>query len=158
MASPTQWMWVWASLGSWWWTRKPGVLQPMGSQRVGHEWETELNWHLLNQYLLYLKFTQCYMSIMLPKCWGENADAWVRSRDSDLTSLEWSTGIVKFEVLPTQVILTYSQNENCTDTTFFVCIYYHCSQAVFTWLHSLGILLSVYLMSLLNSCQNTIRF
>ena len=30
--------------GSWWWTERPGVLQSMGSQRVGHDWETELNW------------------------------------------------------------------------------------------------------------------
>ena len=30
MASPTQWMWVWATSGSWWWTGKPGVLQSMG--------------------------------------------------------------------------------------------------------------------------------
>ena len=29
---------------SWWWTGKPGVLQSMGSQRVGHDWATELNW------------------------------------------------------------------------------------------------------------------
>ena len=36
MASPTQWTWVWASSGSWWWTGKPGMLQPMGLQRVGH--------------------------------------------------------------------------------------------------------------------------
>ena len=28
--------------GSWWWTGKPGVLWSMGSQRVGHDWETEL--------------------------------------------------------------------------------------------------------------------
>ena len=32
MASPTQWTWVWASSGSWWWTGRPGVLQSMGSQ------------------------------------------------------------------------------------------------------------------------------
>ena len=44
MASPTQWTWVWASSGSWWWTGRPGVLQPMGLQRVGHDWATELNW------------------------------------------------------------------------------------------------------------------
>ena len=44
MASPTQWTWVWASSGSWWWTGKLGVLQFMGSQRVG---TTErLNWLL----------------------------------------------------------------------------------------------------------------
>ena len=35
--------WIWVSSGSWWWTGKPGVLQPMG-QRVGHDWATELNW------------------------------------------------------------------------------------------------------------------
>ena len=40
----TQWTWVWASSGSWWWTDKPGVLQSMGSQRGGHDWATELNW------------------------------------------------------------------------------------------------------------------
>ena len=39
MASPTQWKWVWASSGSWWWTGKTGMLQSMGSQRVG-----QLNW------------------------------------------------------------------------------------------------------------------
>ena len=38
------WTWVWASSRSWWWTGKPGVLQSMGSQRVGHDWTTELNW------------------------------------------------------------------------------------------------------------------
>ena len=44
MASLTQWTWVWASPRSWWWTRKPGVLKSIGSQRVGHDWVTELNW------------------------------------------------------------------------------------------------------------------
>ena len=42
--TPTQWTWVWASSGSWWWTRKPGVLQSMGSQRVRHDYVTELKW------------------------------------------------------------------------------------------------------------------
>ena len=44
MASLTQWTWVWVNFGSWWWTGRPGVLQSMGSQRVGHDWATELNW------------------------------------------------------------------------------------------------------------------
>ena len=42
-------IWVWASSGRWWRTGKPGVLQPMGSQRVGHDWATEqqvLTWSL----------------------------------------------------------------------------------------------------------------
>ena len=41
MASLTQWTWVWANSGRWWRTGKPGILQSMGSQRVGHEWVTE---------------------------------------------------------------------------------------------------------------------
>ena len=40
----TRWTWVWESSGSWWWTRKPGVLWFMGLQIVGHDWATELNW------------------------------------------------------------------------------------------------------------------
>ena len=44
MASPTQWTRVWVNSGSWWWIGKPGVLQSMGSQTVGHNWVTELNW------------------------------------------------------------------------------------------------------------------
>ena len=44
MASLTRWMWVSVNSGSWWWTGKPGMLQFMGSQRVGHDWATELNW------------------------------------------------------------------------------------------------------------------
>ena len=38
MASLTWWTWVWASSRSWWWTGKTGVLQSMGSKRVGHDW------------------------------------------------------------------------------------------------------------------------
>ena len=43
-ASLTQWTWVWVNSGSWWWTGRPGLLQSMGSQRVRHNWTTELNW------------------------------------------------------------------------------------------------------------------
>ena len=43
MASPTQWTWVWVNSGSSWWTGRPGVLWFMGSQRVRHDWATEVN-------------------------------------------------------------------------------------------------------------------
>ena len=49
MASLTQWIWVWVDSGSWWWTGRPGVLQSMGSQRVGHNWAAELNWNIWNK-------------------------------------------------------------------------------------------------------------
>ena len=42
VASSTRWTWMWASSRSWWWTEKPGVVQSMGSQRVGCGWATEL--------------------------------------------------------------------------------------------------------------------
>ena len=48
MASPTRWTWVWVNSGSWWWTGRTGMLQFMGSQRVGHNWAAELNWTELN--------------------------------------------------------------------------------------------------------------
>ena len=52
VASLTRWTWVWVNSGSWWWTGRPGVLWFMGSQRVGHDWETELNW-IQYFYLIY---------------------------------------------------------------------------------------------------------
>ena len=42
MASPTRWTWAWVNSGRWWWTGRPDVLWFMGSQRVGHDWATEL--------------------------------------------------------------------------------------------------------------------
>ena len=43
MPSPTGWTWVWPSSRRWWWTGKPGMLQSKGSQRLGHNWVTELH-------------------------------------------------------------------------------------------------------------------
>ena len=47
MASLSQWTWVWVNSGSWWWTGRPGVLQSMGLERVGHDWATELNLQII---------------------------------------------------------------------------------------------------------------
>ena len=43
-ASPTRCTWVWVNSGSWWWTGRPGMMQFMELQRVGHDWATKLNW------------------------------------------------------------------------------------------------------------------
>ena len=43
MASPTRWTWAWVNSRSWWWTGRPGMLQSMGSQRVGYYWASKLN-------------------------------------------------------------------------------------------------------------------
>ena len=74
MASLIQWTWVWASSGSWWKTEKPGVLQSMGLQRVGHNWVTELNWcYLLKDFLsthglniLWISYCPSYWYIFPP--------------------------------------------------------------------------------------------
>jgi len=59
MASLTRWTWVWVNSGSWWWTGRPGVLRFMGSQRLGHDWATELNW---TWELLYV--VSCHLQIV----------------------------------------------------------------------------------------------
>ena len=63
MASPMQWTWVWVGSRSWRWTGKPGMLQSMGSQRVGHNCVTELIvWLLIARTLV--------LSGALFKSWG----------------------------------------------------------------------------------------
>ena len=62
MASPTQWTRVWVNSGSWWWTGRPGMLQSEGSQRVGYNWVTELNWsdlELWENYLILPSYITC---------------------------------------------------------------------------------------------------
>ena len=61
--TPTQWTRVWVNSGSWWWTGRPGVLQFMGLQRVGHDWATELNWTLLSPLVTIHLFFNVYESI-----------------------------------------------------------------------------------------------
>ena len=49
-----------------WWTEKPGMLQFMGLQRVGHNWATELNWYfsIFYEYLKHSRWPRniCYMN------------------------------------------------------------------------------------------------
>ena len=58
MASLTQWTWVLVNSRSWWWTGRPGMLQFRGSQRVGHDWATELNWRIIFTDILFSSVAQ----------------------------------------------------------------------------------------------------
>ena len=49
MASLAQQTWVWVNSKSWWLTGRSGMLHSMVSQRVGHDWVTELNWYFVNK-------------------------------------------------------------------------------------------------------------
>ena len=71
MASLTQWTWVCINSGSWWWTGRPDVLRFMGSQRVGHDWVTELNW----THICTVQFVAaCYMGLL--STWGVPSVNW----------------------------------------------------------------------------------
>ena len=63
MASLTQWTWVWANSGSWWWTEKAGMLQSMVSQRVRYNWVTEFNWTELSIICLDTIWINIYVTI-----------------------------------------------------------------------------------------------
>ena len=110
MASPTQWMWIWASLRSWWWTGRPEVLWFMGSQRVGHNGATSLSftfflscplswwWHpttLCHPLLLPPSISlsirvfshESALHIRWPKCWSFSFSISSSNEHSGLTSI-----------------------------------------------------------------------
>ena len=59
MASQTLWTWVWASSRRWWRTGKAGMLQSMGSQRVGHDWATEQQLYIYTYVWVYICMCVC---------------------------------------------------------------------------------------------------
>ena len=67
MTSPTQRTWVWVNSGSWWWTGRPGVLRFMGSQRVEHDWATELMLSTLSFPSPFIWFVLSVTSFRKPK-------------------------------------------------------------------------------------------
>ena len=84
MASLTQWTWVWASSGSWWWTWKPGMLQSMGSQRVGHNWATKLtDWD-----------QECLRALTMGRM-GLCPQSWGGCREAS-SGMGWPGGFLKF--------------------------------------------------------------
>ena len=99
MASPTQWTWVWVSSGSWWWTGRPGVVQSMMLQRVGHDWATKLNWNRNNMVADFVSIqelnNECYfLSLWSSVCYhcteitfrlsGETQPLWMSSEERKL--------------------------------------------------------------------------
>ena len=74
MASLTRWTWVWVKSRSWWWTGRPFVMQFMESQRVRHDWVTELNWIKLKNICIIKETTKKDENTALTM--GENICNW----------------------------------------------------------------------------------
>ena len=75
-------------LWSWWWTGRPGVLQSMGSQRVRHDWVTELNW--TESEILYFKREMffCNYIIHMVKCLNLKFTArWIFTKGANICNL-----------------------------------------------------------------------
>ena len=64
---------------SWWWTRMPGLLWSMGSQRVGHDWVTEMKWKTLHMVTAAIK-----LKLTLGRKAMINLDSILKSRDITL--------------------------------------------------------------------------
>ena len=91
MASPTRWTWVWINSRSWWWTGRPGMLWFMGSQRIRHDWATELNW-------LFPKLDPTNQSMTVS--WFESKSSCVRCfHENDKSQHIWSIQHVSGTVL-----------------------------------------------------------
>ena len=93
IASLTQWTWVWASSRMWWWTGKPGVLQSRVSQRVRHDWATELNWHVSKfaQNPKILNKNREYGPLLKYNC--------IRTSPMGGSGLDWTTGKCPVRIL-----------------------------------------------------------
>ena len=98
MASLTR---VWVNSGRWWWPARPGVLRFMGSQRVGHDWATELKWRngqtvyfassfqfekkllILNYYLVF-----CFQFLLTVSCFPDRWSSYLLLlEDASLTPI-----------------------------------------------------------------------
>ena len=78
MASPSQWTWVWVNSRSWWSTGEPVLT--MGSQRVGHDWVTELKWlnRSLPIFFSILLHQMCFLNGLIRVYHFFSAFEWVR--------------------------------------------------------------------------------
>ena len=87
VASPAQWTWVWVSSGRWQWrTGKPGELQFMGLQRVGHNWGTQQQQHE--------KEGNPASWVNMDRPWGHCAK-WDKSEKDKLNMISLICGILK---------------------------------------------------------------
>ena len=100
--------------GSWWWTGRPGMLWFMGSQRVGHDWATELNWtQSLNctQVVSSVRFLPVDILTLSPSPW---------SHLTNITFFTEAFNTVSITLLYPFSLLNFSLNHFMPSKTLFI--------------------------------------
>ena len=122
MASPTQWTWVWVSSRSWWWTGRPGMLQSMGWQRVGHNWAATLNWGDRSYLSIHPKSMSRHIWLMLSyrsfMVWGLTYKSFIHFQVSLAYGVRKWSGFILLHVA-----VQFSQNywKDCPFSTSYSC-------------------------------------
>ena len=114
---------------NWWWIGRPGMLRFMGSQRVGHDWATELNW---------TRILKCFLGKRQQPCWSEESGrfkAWPYTKITwHLLPLSWSQGHFNpFPSLPQHytplfTLAIYSDLFNWVSIQHLTSLHARCSQ------------------------------
>ena len=137
MASPTRWTWVWVNSGSWWWTGRPGMLRFIESQRVRHDWATELNWTKLLDLLCYvreilriLRGVVCYAAMrnryrLWNICQSYVYEVWHLISFVYISWLQVSLGIFLFEMWLTYHVLLVSSVQQSDSHIYFIYVLFY---------------------------------
>ena len=115
--SVTQWTWVCVNSGSWWWPGMPGMLQFMGSQRVRHNWATELNWLILHSADMGVGEQGGYAWILRirhgrSKCPRTTQVCWKREDPSPQVSSRWPHRVCRTPIGEAHQMSMYSRNQH----------------------------------------------
>ena len=128
MLLSTQWTWVWVDSGSWCWTGRSSMLQSMGSQRVRHNWATELNWTELTPDTSSLEVHACMHAKLLQSCPTETL--WTVASQASLSMRVLQARILEWFAMPSSRVSSWPQDGTWVS---YICI----SRRVFHHQHNL---------------------
>ena len=132
MASLTRWTWVSVNSGSWWWTGRPGVLRFLGSQRVGHDWATDLIWSISVCVCVWLFGTPWTVARQAPS----SIHAIFQARILEQVAISYSSGSFDSGTEPGLLRLLRWQVDSyhCATWEAHFCIYIHMCMCVYIYI------------------------